>query len=36
VVMLTDCIGRRFPEEKVMKMREELKALGVQYKKSDE
>ena len=36
VVMLTDCIGRRFPEEKVMKMREELKSLGVQYRNLDE
>lgn len=29
--MLTDCIGRRFPEERVKKMREELQALGVEY-----
>ena len=36
VVMLTDCIGRRFPEEKVMKMREELKSVGVQYRNLDE
>ena len=31
VCMLTDCIGRRFPEQKVNKMRTELKALGVRY-----
>ena len=31
VSMLTDCIGRRFPDKKVQKMRAELKALGVQY-----
>ncbi|MBR3039038.1 MAG: cysteine hydrolase [Lachnospiraceae bacterium] len=31
VFMLTDCIGRRFPDEKVNKMRTDLKALGVQY-----
>lgn len=31
VFMLTDCIGRRFPDEKVMKMRTDLKSLGVQY-----
>ena len=29
--MLTECIGRRFPEEKVQKMREQLLALGVEY-----
>jgi nicotinamidase-related amidase len=29
--MLTDSIGRRFPEDKVNKMREALKGLGVQY-----
>lgn len=31
VLMLTDCIGRRFPESKVHKMRAKLEALGVQY-----
>ena len=31
VFMLTDCIGRRFPDDKVQKMRADLKALGVQY-----
>ena len=31
VKMLTDCIGRRFPEERVNKMRAELKAIGVEY-----
>ena len=31
VFMLTDCIGRRFPESKVMKMRSELRELGVKY-----
>ena len=31
VKMLKDCIGRRFPEERVQKMRAELKALGVAY-----
>ncbi|MCR5477743.1 MAG: cysteine hydrolase [Lachnospiraceae bacterium] len=31
VAMLTDCIGRRFPDRKVQKMRAELKTLGVQY-----
>ncbi|MBQ9608780.1 MAG: cysteine hydrolase [Lachnospiraceae bacterium] len=31
VFMLKDCIGRRFPDEKVQKMRADLKALGVQY-----
>ena len=31
VFMLKDCIGRRFPDKKVKKMRAELKALGVQY-----
>lgn len=31
VFMLKDCIGRRFPDEKGQKMREDLKALGVQY-----
>ncbi len=31
VKMLTDCIGRRFPEEKVKAMRKELSAMGVEY-----
>ena len=31
VRMLTDCIGRRFPDEKVQSMRKGLKALGVEY-----
>ena len=31
VFMLTDCIGRRFPDEKVKKMRADLSPLGVQY-----
>ena len=31
VSMLTDCIGRRFPDKKVQKMREALKTLGVRY-----
>lgn len=31
VFMLKDCIGRRFPDEKVQKMRADLKSLGVQY-----
>ncbi len=31
VFMLTDSIGRRFPDKKVQKMRTELKALGVSY-----
>lgn len=31
VSMLEDCIGRRFPEKKVSKMREQLKAMGVEY-----
>ena len=31
VVMLENCIGRRFPEAKVQKKREKLKALGVVY-----
>ena len=29
--MLTDCIGRRFPDRKVQKMRKKLCALGVTY-----
>ena len=31
VTMLTDCIGRRFPDKKVQKMRKRLSALGVTY-----
>ncbi len=31
VRMLTDCIGRRFPDAKVQSMRKGLKALGVEY-----
>lgn len=31
VIMLEACIGRRFPEKKVRKMREQLKAIGVEY-----
>ena len=31
VRMLEDCIGRRFPEKKIRKMREQLKAIGVEY-----
>ncbi len=31
VYMLENCIGRRFPDEKVQKMRSELKQLGVEY-----
>ena len=31
VSMLTDCIVSRFPDEKIRKMRADLKALGVQY-----
>ncbi len=31
VRMLTDCIGRRFPDVKVQSMRKGLKALGVEY-----
>lgn len=31
VSMLTDCIVSRFPDEKIQKMRADLKALGVQY-----
>ena len=32
VVMLENCIGRRYSAQKVQKMRESLKALGVQYR----
>ena len=31
VKMLTDCIGRRFPEEKVKAMRDKLTSIGVEY-----
>ena len=31
VVMLENCIGRRFPQDKVRKMREKLKQRSVQY-----
>ena len=31
VFMLENCIGRRFSDEKVQKMRESLSSLGVQY-----
>ena len=31
VVMLENCIGRRFPDDKVQKMRKELRQLGVKY-----
>ena len=31
VVMIENCIGRRFPDAKVQKMREDLRALGVKY-----
>ena len=31
VVMIANCIGRRFPDAKVLKMRKKLKALGVKY-----
>lgn len=31
VSLLEDCIGRRFPEKKIQKMREQLKAIGVEY-----
>ena len=31
VYMLEDCIGCRFPEKKQKKMREKLRALGVEY-----
>ena len=33
VVRIENCIGRRFPDAKVRKMRDELKALGVKYAK---
>ena len=31
VKMLTDCIGRRFPEKKVQAMRDRLTNMGVEY-----
>ena len=31
VKMLTNCIGRRFPEKKVHAMRDELTSIGVEY-----
>ena len=31
VRMIEECIGRRFPEDKVRKMRSDLRALGVEY-----
>ncbi|HAG13507.1 MAG TPA: isochorismatase [Ruminococcus sp.] len=31
VIMLEDCIGRRFPDAKVQKMRKKLKTYGVVY-----
>lgn len=34
VFVLENCIGSRFPNDKVLKMRESLKSLGVQYIKS--
>lgn len=36
VVMIENCIGRRFPDEKVRKMREQLKMLGVRYITEDD
>ena len=33
VIMIENCIGRRFPDEKVQKMRKTLSSLGVQYVK---
>lgn len=35
VVMLEDCIGRRFPKKRVEKMRERLKKNGVIYERSE-
>ena len=35
VVMLENCIGRRFSAEKMQKMRAELSALGVEYRQLD-
>ncbi len=34
--MIENCIGRRFPDEKVQKMRKELKGLGVKYITDDD
>ena len=31
VYMLENCIGRRFPDDKVQKMRDSLKSMGVKY-----
>lgn len=36
VFMIENCIGRRFPDEKVQKMRKELKGLGVKYITDDD
>ena len=36
VVMIENCIGRRFPDEKVRKMRGQLKMLGVRYITEDD
>lgn len=35
VVMLENCIGRRFPQERVNKMRERLKKKGVRYETAE-
>lgn len=32
VVMIENCIGRRFPDAKVQRMREELRTLGIKYR----
>ena len=32
VVMIENCIGRRFPDAKVQRMREELRTLGINYR----
>ena len=34
VTLLEDCIGRRFPDEKVQRMRASLRALGCVYTSS--
>ena len=31
VKMLEECIGSRFPEKKIQKMRKQLESLGVEY-----
>ena len=31
VKMLTDCIGRRFPDKKIRVMRDKLASIGVEY-----